>query len=149
MARMQAIVPHTTGTNRTLLRFEPGDVIRVLMPEAQNGWLYGKLEGSSTYVPALGLQMGAVSLKSPPSFPPAVVWAPRLTHHHHLSHGLLLARRLPKLRRCGEAGLAWMSCLPEKVPGHLGGRAMDAVTPSQLAQLSDSCHRTQLRAMNC
>ncbi|XP_057244227.1 brain-specific angiogenesis inhibitor 1-associated protein 2-like protein 2 [Malurus melanocephalus] len=46
--RVQAIVPHTTGTNRTLLRFEPGDVIAVLMPEAQNGWLYGKLEGSST-----------------------------------------------------------------------------------------------------
>ncbi|XP_057276438.1 brain-specific angiogenesis inhibitor 1-associated protein 2-like protein 2 isoform X1 [Pezoporus wallicus] len=48
MARVQAIVPHTTGVNRTLLRFDPGDVITVLMPEAQNGWLYGKLEGSST-----------------------------------------------------------------------------------------------------
>uniref|UniRef100_A0A672TMS8 BAR/IMD domain containing adaptor protein 2 like 2 n=1 Tax=Strigops habroptila TaxID=2489341 RepID=A0A672TMS8_STRHB len=47
-ARVQAIVPHTTGVNRTLLRFEPGDVIMVLRPEAQNGWLYGKLEGSST-----------------------------------------------------------------------------------------------------
>ncbi|GAB0176798.1 brain-specific angiogenesis inhibitor 1-associated protein 2-like protein 2 [Grus japonensis] len=43
-----AIVPHTTGANRTLLRFDPGDVITVLMPDAQNGWLYGKLEGSST-----------------------------------------------------------------------------------------------------
>ncbi|XP_053799576.1 brain-specific angiogenesis inhibitor 1-associated protein 2-like protein 2 isoform X2 [Vidua chalybeata] len=49
--RVQAIVPHTTGANRTLLRFEPGDVIAVLMPEAQNGWLYGKLEGSSTSFP--------------------------------------------------------------------------------------------------
>ncbi|KAM9276557.1 BAR/IMD domain-containing adapter protein 2-like 2 [Cariama cristata] len=48
MARVQAIVPHTTGVNRTLLRFDPGDVITVLMPDAQNGWLYGKLEGSST-----------------------------------------------------------------------------------------------------
>uniref|UniRef100_A0A8B9FFH7 BAR/IMD domain containing adaptor protein 2 like 2 n=1 Tax=Amazona collaria TaxID=241587 RepID=A0A8B9FFH7_9PSIT len=47
MARVQAIVPHTTGVNRTLLRFDPGDVITVLMPEVQNGWLYGKLEGSS------------------------------------------------------------------------------------------------------
>ncbi|KFQ52468.1 Brain-specific angiogenesis inhibitor 1-associated protein 2-like 2, partial [Nestor notabilis] len=47
-ARVQAIVPHTTGVNRTLLRFDTGDVITVLMPEAQNGWLYGKLEGSST-----------------------------------------------------------------------------------------------------
>ncbi|KAJ7425890.1 Brain-specific angiogenesis inhibitor 1-associated protein 2-like protein 2 [Willisornis vidua] len=48
MARVQAIVPHTTGVNRTLLRFDPGDVITVLMPDAQNGWLYGKLAGSST-----------------------------------------------------------------------------------------------------
>ncbi|KAM6094866.1 BAR/IMD domain-containing adapter protein 2-like 2 isoform 1-T1 [Chlamydotis macqueenii] len=46
--RVQAIVPHVTGANRTLLRFDPGDVITVLMPDAQNGWLYGKLEGSST-----------------------------------------------------------------------------------------------------
>ncbi|XP_010222475.1 PREDICTED: brain-specific angiogenesis inhibitor 1-associated protein 2-like protein 2 [Tinamus guttatus] len=48
MVRVQAIVPHATGTNRTLLRFDLGDVITVLIPEAQNGWLYGKLEGSST-----------------------------------------------------------------------------------------------------
>uniref|UniRef100_A0A669Q0F3 BAR/IMD domain containing adaptor protein 2 like 2 n=1 Tax=Phasianus colchicus TaxID=9054 RepID=A0A669Q0F3_PHACC len=48
--RVQAIAPHTIGANRTLLRFDPGDVITVLMPEAQNGWLYGKLEGSSAYV---------------------------------------------------------------------------------------------------
>uniref|UniRef100_A0A8B9Q359 BAR/IMD domain containing adaptor protein 2 like 2 n=1 Tax=Apteryx owenii TaxID=8824 RepID=A0A8B9Q359_APTOW len=47
MVRVQAIVPHGTGTNRTLLRFDLGDVITVLIPEAQNGWLYGKLEGSS------------------------------------------------------------------------------------------------------
>ncbi|KAM8821805.1 BAR/IMD domain-containing adapter protein 2-like 2 [Eudromia elegans] len=47
MVRVQAIVPHVTGTNRTLLRFDLGDVIMVLIPEAQNGWLYGKLEGSS------------------------------------------------------------------------------------------------------
>ncbi|KFV52703.1 Brain-specific angiogenesis inhibitor 1-associated protein 2-like 2, partial [Gavia stellata] len=46
--RVQAIVPHVTGTNRTLLRFDPRDIITVLMPEVQNGWLYGKLEGSST-----------------------------------------------------------------------------------------------------
>ncbi|XP_051464251.1 brain-specific angiogenesis inhibitor 1-associated protein 2-like protein 2 [Apus apus] len=46
-ARVQAIASHSMGANRTLLRFDPGDVITVLMPEAQNGWLYGKLEGSS------------------------------------------------------------------------------------------------------
>ncbi|XP_067415126.1 BAR/IMD domain-containing adapter protein 2-like 2 isoform X2 [Emydura macquarii macquarii] len=48
MLRVQAIVPHSTGANRTLLRFNLGDVIAVLIPDAQNGWLYGKLEGSST-----------------------------------------------------------------------------------------------------
>ncbi|XP_034632624.1 brain-specific angiogenesis inhibitor 1-associated protein 2-like protein 2 [Trachemys scripta elegans] len=45
--RVQAIMPHSAGANRTLLGFNFGDVITVLIPEAQNGWLYGKLEGSS------------------------------------------------------------------------------------------------------
>uniref|UniRef100_A0A8C4VED4 BAR/IMD domain containing adaptor protein 2 like 2 n=1 Tax=Gopherus evgoodei TaxID=1825980 RepID=A0A8C4VED4_9SAUR len=45
--RVQAIMPHSAGTNRTLLGFNFGDVITVLIPEVQNGWLYGKLEGSS------------------------------------------------------------------------------------------------------
>ncbi|EMP27029.1 Brain-specific angiogenesis inhibitor 1-associated protein 2-like protein 2 [Chelonia mydas] len=45
--RVQTIVPHSAGTNRTLLGFNLGDIITVLIPEAQNGWLYGKLEGSS------------------------------------------------------------------------------------------------------
>lgn len=45
--RVQAIVPHSAGANRTLLGFSIQDVITVLIPEAQNGWLYGKLEGSS------------------------------------------------------------------------------------------------------
>uniref|UniRef100_A0A8B9NQY1 BAR/IMD domain containing adaptor protein 2 like 2 n=1 Tax=Accipiter nisus TaxID=211598 RepID=A0A8B9NQY1_9AVES len=90
-ARVQAIVPHTTGVNRTLLRFDPGDVITVLMPDAQNGWLYGKLEGSSTYVifgvvnwpdaRLSGLELGGLSLKLCPRSPPGVAWAPRLTHH--------------------------------------------------------------------
>uniref|UniRef100_A0A663E7U1 BAR/IMD domain containing adaptor protein 2 like 2 n=1 Tax=Aquila chrysaetos chrysaetos TaxID=223781 RepID=A0A663E7U1_AQUCH len=81
-ARVQAIVPHTTGVNRTLLRFDPGDVIAVLMPDAQNGWLYGKLEGSSTYVIFFGggavnwpdaclsgLELGGLSLKLCPRSP--------------------------------------------------------------------------------
>lgn len=38
---------HSEGANHTLLRFSAGDVVEVLVPEAQNGWLYGKLEGSS------------------------------------------------------------------------------------------------------
>ncbi|XP_075408780.1 BAR/IMD domain-containing adapter protein 2-like 2 [Tenrec ecaudatus] len=46
--RVRALVSHAEGANHTLLRFSAGDVVEVLVPEAQNGWLYGKLEGSST-----------------------------------------------------------------------------------------------------
>ncbi|EHB02195.1 Brain-specific angiogenesis inhibitor 1-associated protein 2-like protein 2 [Heterocephalus glaber] len=45
--RVRALVSHSEGANHTLLRFAAGDVVEVLVPEAQNGWLYGKLEGSS------------------------------------------------------------------------------------------------------
>ncbi|XP_055458949.1 brain-specific angiogenesis inhibitor 1-associated protein 2-like protein 2 isoform X3 [Psammomys obesus] len=45
--RVRALVSHSEGANHTLLRFSAGDVVEVLVPEAQNGWLYGKLEGSS------------------------------------------------------------------------------------------------------
>ncbi|XP_053107397.1 brain-specific angiogenesis inhibitor 1-associated protein 2-like protein 2 [Hemicordylus capensis] len=46
--KVQAIAPHSAGSNRTLLQFSLGDIVTVLIPEAQNGWLYGKLEGTST-----------------------------------------------------------------------------------------------------
>lgn len=46
--RVRALVSHSEGANHTLLRFSAGDVVEVLVPEAQNGWLYGKLEGSSS-----------------------------------------------------------------------------------------------------
>ncbi|XP_037053557.1 brain-specific angiogenesis inhibitor 1-associated protein 2-like protein 2 isoform X4 [Peromyscus leucopus] len=45
--RVRALVSHSEGANHTLLRFSAGDIVEVLVPEAQNGWLYGKLEGSS------------------------------------------------------------------------------------------------------
>ncbi|XP_034499458.1 brain-specific angiogenesis inhibitor 1-associated protein 2-like protein 2 [Ailuropoda melanoleuca] len=45
--RARALVSHSEGANHTLLRFSAGDVVEVLVPEARNGWLYGKLEGSS------------------------------------------------------------------------------------------------------
>ncbi|XP_036614563.1 brain-specific angiogenesis inhibitor 1-associated protein 2-like protein 2 isoform X2 [Trichosurus vulpecula] len=45
--RARALVSHSDGANHTLLPFSAGDVVLVLVPEAQNGWLYGKLEGSS------------------------------------------------------------------------------------------------------
>lgn len=45
--RVRALVAHSEGANHTLLRFSAGDVVEVLVPEPRNGWLYGKLEGSS------------------------------------------------------------------------------------------------------
>lgn len=45
--RARALVSHSEGANHTLLRFSAGDVVEVLVSEARNGWLYGKLEGSS------------------------------------------------------------------------------------------------------
>ncbi|XP_070610911.1 BAR/IMD domain-containing adapter protein 2-like 2 [Erythrolamprus reginae] len=47
LLKVQAIVPHITGLNQTLLPFAVGDVVTILLPEAQNGWLYGKLQGTS------------------------------------------------------------------------------------------------------
>ncbi|XP_064420076.1 brain-specific angiogenesis inhibitor 1-associated protein 2-like protein 2 [Latimeria chalumnae] len=41
---VQAMISHSAGSNRTLLSFKKGNVITVLVPEARNGWLYGKLE---------------------------------------------------------------------------------------------------------
>ncbi|XP_073069968.1 BAR/IMD domain-containing adapter protein 2-like 2 isoform X3 [Manis javanica] len=52
--RVRALVSHSEGANHTLLRFAAGDVVEVLVPKAQNGWLYGKLEGSSTSYPLRG-----------------------------------------------------------------------------------------------
>ncbi|XP_027449623.1 brain-specific angiogenesis inhibitor 1-associated protein 2-like protein 2 isoform X2 [Zalophus californianus] len=52
--RVRALVSHSEGANHTLLRFSAGDVLEVLVPEAQNGWLYGKLEGSCASYPLRG-----------------------------------------------------------------------------------------------
>ncbi|KAM4652340.1 BAR/IMD domain-containing adapter protein 2-like 2 [Discoglossus pictus] len=46
--RVQAIVDHNPGGNRTLLQFSKGVIITVLVQESKNGWLYGRLEGHST-----------------------------------------------------------------------------------------------------
>ncbi|XP_067830308.1 BAR/IMD domain-containing adapter protein 2-like 2 isoform X2 [Heptranchias perlo] len=44
--RVQAVASHSAGRNQTMLSFERGDIIAILVPEAKNGWLYGKLEGT-------------------------------------------------------------------------------------------------------
>ncbi|XP_034049765.1 brain-specific angiogenesis inhibitor 1-associated protein 2-like protein 1a [Thalassophryne amazonica] len=42
--RVQTIFPHTAGNNETLLSFDDGDFITVLVHEQKDGWLYGELE---------------------------------------------------------------------------------------------------------
>ncbi|XP_051987190.1 brain-specific angiogenesis inhibitor 1-associated protein 2-like protein 1 [Xyrauchen texanus] len=38
------IFPHKSGNNNTLLSFEEGDIIILLIPEERDGWLYGELQ---------------------------------------------------------------------------------------------------------
>ncbi|XP_071377888.1 brain-specific angiogenesis inhibitor 1-associated protein 2-like protein 1b [Centroberyx affinis] len=42
--RVRTIFPHTAGNNNTLLSFEEGDVIILLIPDERDGWMYGELE---------------------------------------------------------------------------------------------------------
>ncbi|XP_032869267.1 brain-specific angiogenesis inhibitor 1-associated protein 2-like protein 2 isoform X1 [Amblyraja radiata] len=45
-ARVQAVISHAAVRNQSMLNFEKGDIVTILVPEAKNGWLFGKLEGS-------------------------------------------------------------------------------------------------------
>lgn len=42
--RVRTIFPHTAGNNDTLLSFDDGDIIILLIKEEKDGWLYGELE---------------------------------------------------------------------------------------------------------
>lgn len=44
--RVRTIFPHTAGNNGTLLSFDEGDVIALLIPDERDGWMYGELEKS-------------------------------------------------------------------------------------------------------
>ncbi|XP_022608088.1 brain-specific angiogenesis inhibitor 1-associated protein 2-like protein 1 isoform X3 [Seriola dumerili] len=44
--RVRTIFPHTSGNNSTLLSFDEGDVIILLIPDERDGWMYGELEKS-------------------------------------------------------------------------------------------------------
>ena len=43
-SRVQAIFSHAAGDNGTLLSFNEGDLITLLVPEARDGWHYGENE---------------------------------------------------------------------------------------------------------
>ncbi|XP_057716753.1 brain-specific angiogenesis inhibitor 1-associated protein 2-like protein 1b isoform X1 [Corythoichthys intestinalis] len=42
--RVRTIFPHAAGNNNTLLSFDEGDVIILLIPEEKDGWMYGEME---------------------------------------------------------------------------------------------------------
>ncbi|XP_047465758.1 brain-specific angiogenesis inhibitor 1-associated protein 2-like protein 1a isoform X1 [Mugil cephalus] len=42
--KVRTIFPHTAGNNETLLSFDDGDIIVLLIQEEKDGWLYGELE---------------------------------------------------------------------------------------------------------
>ncbi|KAM4524613.1 brain-specific angiogenesis inhibitor 1-associated protein 2-like protein 1a isoform 1-T1 [Odontesthes bonariensis] len=43
-SKVRTIFPHTAGNNDTLLSFDDGDIISLLIQEEKDGWLYGELE---------------------------------------------------------------------------------------------------------
>ncbi|XP_073684299.1 brain-specific angiogenesis inhibitor 1-associated protein 2-like protein 1a isoform X2 [Garra rufa] len=70
--RVQTIFPHTAGNNQTLLSFEDGDIITLLIQEERDGWLYGELEHTgqrgwfpSSYCRAYNEPVSANRLESP------------------------------------------------------------------------------------
>ncbi|KAF4085209.1 hypothetical protein AMELA_G00114430 [Ameiurus melas] len=42
--QVQTIFPHTAGNNESLLSFDDGEIITLLIQEEKDGWLYGELE---------------------------------------------------------------------------------------------------------
>ncbi|KAG7262605.1 hypothetical protein CRUP_016846, partial [Coryphaenoides rupestris] len=42
--RVRTIFPHQAGNNATLLSFDQGDVIGLLLQDERDGWLYGEME---------------------------------------------------------------------------------------------------------
>ncbi|XP_067472376.1 brain-specific angiogenesis inhibitor 1-associated protein 2-like protein 1b [Thunnus thynnus] len=42
--RVRTIFPHTAGNNNTLLSFDEGEAIILLIPDEKDGWMYGEME---------------------------------------------------------------------------------------------------------
>lgn len=48
--RVRTIFPHTAGNNSTLLSFDEGDIIILLIPDERDGWMYGEMEKNGKWV---------------------------------------------------------------------------------------------------
>ncbi|CAG5897717.1 unnamed protein product [Menidia menidia] len=42
--RVRTVFPHAAGSNNTLLSFDEGDIIILLIPDERDGWMYGEME---------------------------------------------------------------------------------------------------------
>ena len=42
--RVRTVFPHTAVSNATLLSFQEGELITLLIPDEKDGWMYGELE---------------------------------------------------------------------------------------------------------
>uniref|UniRef100_A0A665WQ76 IMD domain-containing protein n=1 Tax=Echeneis naucrates TaxID=173247 RepID=A0A665WQ76_ECHNA len=62
--RVRTIFPHTSGNNDTLLSFDDGDIIILLIQEERDGWQYGELE--KTGHSNLGTPLRSLSVASLP-----------------------------------------------------------------------------------
>ena len=49
-SRVRTIFPHKAGSNPTLLSFDEGDIILLLLQEERDGWLYGEVDATKQYV---------------------------------------------------------------------------------------------------
>ncbi|KAI4807685.1 hypothetical protein KUCAC02_027476, partial [Chaenocephalus aceratus] len=101
-ARVRTIFPHTAGNNDTLLSFDEGDIISLLIHEEKDGWLYGELEKTqqscnlSTPVRSLSVS----SLQEQDEEEPVLLPPPRLQRRHPLQRPLQrpLLHTLPQKR---------------------------------------------------
>uniref|UniRef100_A0A3B5LKT1 BAR/IMD domain containing adaptor protein 2 like 1b n=1 Tax=Xiphophorus couchianus TaxID=32473 RepID=A0A3B5LKT1_9TELE len=48
--RVRTIFPHTAGNNSTLLSFDEGDIIILLIPDERDGWMYGEMEKNGNHL---------------------------------------------------------------------------------------------------
>ncbi|KAI9526794.1 hypothetical protein NQZ68_036146 [Dissostichus eleginoides] len=87
-ARVRTIFPHTAGHNDTLLSFDEGDIISLLIHEEKDGWLYGELEKTQHNLSTPVRSLSVASLQEQDEEEP-VLLPPRLQRRRPLQPPLL------------------------------------------------------------
>ncbi|XP_051243243.1 brain-specific angiogenesis inhibitor 1-associated protein 2-like protein 1b [Dicentrarchus labrax] len=83
--RVRTIFPHTAGNNSTLLSFDEGDVIILLIPDERDGWMYGELEknGKRGWFPSSYCRAVSEPLVNNNSVSPAPYRSRSVVNLHH------------------------------------------------------------------